>query len=111
MDFEKARKAALEFRSARDWEQFHNPKDLALSISLEASELLELFQWSGTDVDVTQKHDAMREELADVMIYCIYMAEQLNIDIPTEIAAKIAKNDLRYPIAKARGTSRKYTEL
>lgn len=110
-DFNDAIEAALSFRKERDWEQFHNPKDIAISINLEASELLELFQWSGSDTEVTEKHEQMKEELADVMIYCIYMAESLNIDIPEAILAKINKNGQKYPTEKARGTSKKYTEL
>lgn len=71
--FEEAAAKAIEFRNERDWKQFHNPKDLAISISLESSELLELFQWSGTDLEAARKKPEMTEELADVMIYCIYM--------------------------------------
>ena len=72
--FEEAAAKAIEFRNDRDWKQFHNPKDLAISVSLEASELLELFQWSGADLEAARKKPEMTEELADVMIYCIYMA-------------------------------------
>ena len=82
--FEEAAAKAIEFRNERDWKQFHNPKDLAISISLESSELLELFQWSGTDLEAARKKPEMTEELADVMIYCIYMANALNIDIPEQ---------------------------
>lgn len=111
MDFNEAREAALAFRRERDWEQFHNPKDLAISINLEAAELLELFQWSGVDTDVVGKRAEMAEELADVLIYCIYMADSIGVDIPEAIAAKVAANAGKYPVEKARGTSRKYTEL
>ena len=65
----------LKFREERNWKQFHNPKDLAISISLEAAELLEIFQWSAGDVLCEEKKDKMREELADVLIYCILMAD------------------------------------
>ena len=91
--------------------QFHNPKDLAISVSLEASELLELFQWSGADLEAARKKPEMTEELADVMIYCIYMANALNIDIPEAIRNKIDKNAAKYPVEKAKGKSKKYTEL
>lgn len=111
MDFEEARLEALAFRRERDWEQFHKPKDLAISISLEAAELLELFQWSGPDTDVEGKRPQMEEELADIMVYCIFMAEGLGIDIPEAISRKLAKNAEKYPVEKARGSSRKYTEL
>ena len=111
MNFEDARMAALEFRKERDWEQFHNPKDLAISISLEAAELLELFQWSGGDTEVTQKKCGMEEELADIMIYCIYMADALQVDLPEIIRQKVHDNAAKYPVEKARGISKKYTEL
>lgn len=111
MDFEEARQAAITFRRERDWKQFHNPKDLAISINLEASELLELFQWSGSDTEVTHKKADMADELADVMIYCIYLADELGLDIPETITAKIEKNAAKYPVNKARGVARKYTEL
>ena len=74
---------AVKFRDARNWKQFHNPKDLAISISLEAAELLEVFQWSGSDtsVDTEKKNAKVREELADVLIYCALMANDLSLDI------------------------------
>jgi NTP pyrophosphatase (non-canonical NTP hydrolase) len=101
---------AINFRDARDWKQFHNPKDLAISISLEASELLELFQWSGADLN-PKDAAAARDELADIMIYCIYFADALGIDIPAAIADKLKENEERYPISKAKGSSAKHTEL
>ena len=109
--FEEAAAKAIEFRNERDWKQFHNPKDLAISVSLEASELLELFQWSGADLEAARKKPEMTEELADVMIYCIYMANALNIDIPEAIQNKLDKNAAKYPVEKAKGKSKKYTEL
>ena len=111
MEFEEARKQALAFRDERDWEQFHNPKDLAISISLEASELLECFQWSGADLTAAAKREAMKEELADVLLYATYMADALGADIPGLMTAKIRKNAEKYPVEKSRGNSAKYTEL
>ena len=111
MDFEEAKELALAFRRARDWEQFHNPKDLAISISIEAAELLEVFQWSGADLEASAKAGHAREELADIAIYCIYMAEALGVDLPQAVADKISDNERKYPIAKAKGSSAKYTEL
>ena len=99
------------FRDERDWSQFHNPKDLALSISLEASELLELFQWSGADVECLDKLDAMREELADVLCYCILMADRLGLDMDEIIREKMKKNGEKYPASLAKGSKEKYTEL
>lgn len=111
MNFEEAAAKALTFREERDWSQFHNPKDLALSISLEAAELLEVFQWSGADLEVGRKAGRAKEELADVVIYCIYMADRLGVDLPSAISDKIDANGKKYPPEKSRGNSRKYTDL
>lgn len=101
----------LAFRDQRNWAQFHNPKDLAISISLEAAELLECFQWSGSDVEVTRKHKAMQEELSDVLIYSILLADRLNIKLDEAIREKIAMNAEKYPIVKSYGNSAKYDEI
>lgn len=101
----------LKFRDDRDWKQFHNPKDLAISISLEASELLEIFQWSRDDVYCLDKIDKIKEELADVMNYCILMADACNLDLDKIITDKIKLNAAKYPVDKAKGTSAKYNEL
>lgn len=111
MRFEEAAKKALAFREERDWAQFHNPKDLAISISLEAAELLEVFQWSGQDVTVESKTERIEEELADVVIYCIYLADTLGLDMPDAVSSKLDENARKYPAEKARGNARKYTEL
>lgn len=111
MTFEEAAAEALAFRDARDWAQFHNPKDLALSVSLEAAELLEVFQWSGADLEVVDRQAEAAEELADVLIYCIYLADRLGVDPAEIVDAKVKTNEERYPVAKARGNARKYTEL
>lgn len=101
----------LKFRDDRDWKQFHNPKDLAISISLEAAELLEVFQWSGADVDCNQKMDKIKEELADVLTYCVLMADACNLDIDQIVQEKSKKNSEKYPVEKAKGNSTKYDEL
>lgn len=111
MDFEAVKARAVAFREEREWSQFHNSKDLAISISLEASELLELFQWSGTELEADNNSDQVREELADVLIYCIYLADHLGIDLVDAISDKIDANARKYPVEKAKGSSRKYTEL
>lgn len=100
-----------DFIDKRNWKQFHNPKDLAISISLEAAELLEVFQWSGTDLEKTDKIEKVKEELADVLIYCILMAQHYNLSIEEIIKDKIEINQKKYPEAKAKGTSKKYNEL
>ncbi len=101
----------LKFRDDRDWKQFHNPKDLALSISLEAAELLEIFQWSGTDIGIEGKEDKIKEELADVLTYCVLMADVCGLDLDKIIQAKVKCNAEKYPINKAKGKSKKYSEL
>ncbi|WP_261807389.1 nucleotide pyrophosphohydrolase [Lapidilactobacillus luobeiensis] len=87
-----------QFRDERHWRQFHNEKDLAISISLEASELLELFQWK-TSAEAKQKPERLKEELADVLIYAYMLADNLDLDIDEIIAAKLAKNAKKYPVA------------
>ncbi len=111
MTFEEARDEVLAFRDDRDWAQFHNPKDLAISICLEASELLENFQWSGTDLAAKDKDVQIKEELADVLIYCIDMANCLDVNIADIISDKIKSDIEKYPVAKAKGNTRKYTQL
>ena len=111
MTFEEAQRLAAAFRDERDWAQFHNPKDLAISISLEASELLEVFQWSGDDLECSGKRDHIKEELADVLIYCSLLADRLDLDPAQIMADKIAANATRYPAEKSRSSSAKYTEL
>lgn len=101
----------LKFRDDRDWKQFHNPKDLAISITLESAELLEVFQWSGSDVSGENKKDKIKEELADVINYCVLMADACNLDIDQIVQDKIKKNNEKYPVEKAKGKSEKYSEL
>ena len=101
-----------EFRDARNWKQFHNPKDMAISITLEAAELLEVFQWSGanTDADTDRKIEKIQEELADVLIYSLLMGHDLGFDIFEIVSSKIDANNRKYPAEKAYGKSAKYTE-
>lgn len=112
MTFEEATEQALRFRDERNWAQFHNPKDLAISINLEASELLELFQWSGTSTNVpSAKHSQACDELSDIAIYCMYMADSLGVNLAEICAAKLQKNAEKYPVEKAKDNAKKYTEL
>ena len=101
----------VAFRDARDWKQFHNPKDLAISISLEAAELLEVFQWSGSDTeaDSEKKITKIKEELADVLIYSLLMGNDLGLDISEIVNTKIEENNRKYPAEKAYGRADKYT--
>lgn len=108
---EETIKKILKFRDDRDWKQFHNPKDLAISISLEAAELLEVFQWSAGDVSADNKIIKIREELADVINYCVLMADACNLDIDEIVQEKIETNGRKYPVEKAKGKSDKYNKL
>lgn len=101
----------VAFRDARNWKQFHNPKDLAISISLEAAELLEVFQWSGEDTaaDSEKKIRKIKEELADVLIYSLLMGNDLGLDISEIVNTKIEENNRKYPADKAYGKADKYT--
>ena len=99
------------FRDERNWKQFHNPKDLAISISLEAAELLEVFQWSGADTGAAteKKLKKVREELADVLIYALLLGQDLGLDISEIISSKLEENARKYPVDKAYGRADKYT--
>lgn len=101
-------KKILDFRDERDWEQFHNSKDLAIALNIETSELLELFLWKGNE-DFNQ--DKLKEELADVFMYALLLAEKNKLDIKQIILDKIKKNSEKYPVEKAKGSSKKYNEL
>ena len=96
----------IKFQKERDWKKFHTPENLAKSISIEAAELLEHFQWQ-KEYD----EEEVAEELADVLIYCIYMADAMDFDIKDIIRNKMEKNALKYPVDKAKGNAKKYTEL
>ncbi len=104
-------KQIILFRDERNWKQFHNPKDLAISISLEAAELLENFQWTGSETNVPEHKDNILLELADVIIYSVMMADLLNVDINEIITEKLKLNEKKYKIDKAYGSKKKYTEL
>ena len=100
-------RCCLKFTEDRDWDQFHIPANLAKSISIEANELLECFQWNDENYDL----EAVKEELADVIVYCVDMLEKLHLDVDEIVNSKMAKNEAKYPLEKARGVSTKYTNL
>jgi NTP pyrophosphatase (non-canonical NTP hydrolase) len=110
-DYEETVARVRAFRDQRDWAQFHAPKDLAISINLEAAELLEAFQWSGPDVSAEGRTDQVAEELADVLIYCLYMADACGLDPLQIVNRKLEANAKKYPVSLSRGNSSKYTEL
>ena len=101
----------VKFRDERNWRQFHTPKDLAISMSLAAAELLELFQWSGTDLECRDKLPQLREELADVLSYCILLADVCGLDLDEIMNEKVTKNEAKYPVEKAWGSAAKYTQF
>ncbi|MGM9927729.1 MAG: nucleotide pyrophosphohydrolase [Bacillus sp. (in: firmicutes)] len=88
----------LHFRDERGWEPFHDPKDLAISISLEANELLENFQWKSTEQALRENKQNIKEEMADVLIYLVQLADKLDIDLEVEVAHKLVKNAVKYPV-------------
>jgi NTP pyrophosphatase (non-canonical NTP hydrolase) len=108
---EELLKQILAFRENRNWEQFHNPKDLAISLSIEASELLENFQWKSSEEAVESKKEQIADELADVLVYAVYLAQSLELDLEDIILAKLSKNEAKYPVEKAFGKKDKYTDL
>lgn len=105
--FEQIKQRIDKFVTDRDWRQFHTSSNLAKSISIEASELLECFQWSDTDYDL----EHVKEELADVLNYCIQMSQVLNLDIVDILNAKMDKTEKKYPLEKSKGVSTKYDKL
>ncbi len=100
--------ALLKFRDERDWEQFHNPKDLALAISIEVGELLELFLWKNAEEANREK---VKEELADIFSFAFLLAEKYGFDVKQIVLDKIKTNGEKYPVNKAKGTAKKYDEL
>ncbi len=105
---EKLTDALVKFRDERDWEQFHNPKDLAIALNIEAGELLENYLWkTANEADV----EKVKEELADVLAYALLIAKYYNFNVDKIVLDKIAKNALKYPTDKAKGNAKKYNEL
>jgi NTP pyrophosphatase (non-canonical NTP hydrolase) len=114
MSLAELRTALRQFASDREWEQFHSPKNLAIALSVEASELLEHFQWTADAASAAltdERRTKIRAEVADVLLYLIILADKLDIDLLAAATEKIQVNAMRYPVEKARGSSKKYTEL
>ena len=107
-DIEQIIKRLVDFRDERNWDQFHNAKDLALAISIEAGELLELFLWKNADEADQEK---VKKELADIFAYAFLLANKYKIDVKQIVLDKIKENERRYPPDKSKGTAKKYTEL
>jgi NTP pyrophosphatase (non-canonical NTP hydrolase) len=113
-DLASIQQKIIAFRNERDWAQFHDPKNLAEALSIEAGELLENFLWKTTEQSrnlTAEELKNVKEELADIFIFLTYLSEEYKIDLLTEVVKKISKNESRYPVHKARGSAKKYTEL
>jgi len=107
-DIKQITEELIKFRNERDWEQFHNPKDLALAINIESSELLEEFLWKNHE---DAKIEKVKEELADVFAYAFLLAEKYDFNVKEIVLEKIKKNGVKYPVEKAKGTASKYNNL
>ena len=107
-DIDEILEALKQFRNERDWEQFHNPKDLAIALSIESNELLELFLWKNAQ-DVSG--EKVKGELADVFSFAFLIAEKYGLNVKDILLEKIAENAIKYPVEKSKGTAKKYTEL
>jgi NTP pyrophosphatase (non-canonical NTP hydrolase) len=110
-DFEYLLDELIKFRDARHWEQFHNSKDLALAISIEAAELNELFLWKTTEESEKVDKAKLKEELADVLAFSLLLAGKHGFDVKEIVLEKIRKNNEKYPVEKSKGTAKKYNEL
>lgn len=113
---ETLQEKAVAFRDERDWEQFHQPKDLALALQVEAAELAELFLWKTREeceavLDDEKSRSRLEEELADVQIYLLYLAEVAGVSLSEAVVSKLEMNGKKYPVEKSRGSAKKYTEL
>jgi dCTP diphosphatase len=116
MTIEELKKIVVKFMEERDWKKYHTPKDLAISVNIETAELLELFQWKTNEeinemLKNNEKYQMVLEELADIFIYCLYLANSVNADITKIVNDKMKQNEKKYPIEKAKGNAKKYTEL
>jgi dCTP diphosphatase len=114
MDLPQIQHRIRTFRDQRDWMQFHNPKNLAMSIAIEAAELMEHFQWKTSEESAAHSDSTkapIADEIADVAIYLIELADNLGIDLSAAINAKLDKNEAKYPVEKARGNITKYDQL
>jgi NTP pyrophosphatase (non-canonical NTP hydrolase) len=113
-DLSNLQKRVIEFRDERNWKQFHNPKDLAISLVLEATELLEHFQWKNPeeiDKHLAAHHNDVSDELVDVLYWVLLIANDLSIDLPHALENKMSQNEAKYPVAKSKSNHKKYTEF
>jgi len=111
LDMDNLKQAVIKFRDERDWGRFHNAKDLAISLNLEAGELLENFQWKSNEEATETKTQEIKEEVADVMIYLLLLCDELDIDLEEAVHSKLQVNAKKYPVEKSFGRKAKYNEL
>ena len=113
-DFKTLQKKIVSFRDARDWKQFHNPKDLSISLVLEATEVMEHFQWKSVEEmreHIDKNKEAIGEELADTLYWILLLSNDLNVDIMKAFETKMEQNEKKYPIAKSKGSHKKYNDF
>ena len=110
-DLKKATEALVKFRDERHWQQFHNTKDLALALSIEAAELNELFLWKTNEEAEMTDREKLKEELADVFAYALLLAEKHKLDVTEIVLEKVVKNGIKYPVDKSKGSATKYNKL
>lgn len=110
-DMDEIIKALVKFRDERDWEQFHDPKNLALAISIEAAELNELFLWKTAENAVKSDKNKISEELADVFAFAFLLADRMDLDVKEIVLDKIRSNGKKYPVSKSKGSATKYNKL
>ena len=115
MNIQDIQKQLADFADERDWDQFHNPKNLAMALSVEASELVEIFQWLTPEqaeaIMSSDESEHVREEMADIMIYLLRLADKLNVDIESAVTSKIAQNGKKYPVDFSKGNADKSTSF
>lgn len=109
--FDKINEIVKKFRDDREWSQFHNPKDLAISLSLEAAELLECFQWKSSAEAEKNNYQDIKYEIADVAVYLLLICDKMGINLLDAVEEKMKLNEKKYPVEKAKGCSKKYNEL
>lgn len=112
-ELDELRQRLRNFATERDWDQFHSPKNLSMALSVEASELVECFQWLTEEQSrnlTADQRAAVIDEIADIQLYLVRLADKLNVDIPSAIHQKILKNEAKYPAEQVRGSAKKYTE-
>ncbi len=113
-DLDEVRKKLREFADERDWDQFHSPKNLAMALSVEVSELVECFQWLTEEQSHSLNSEqltAVTDEIADVQLYLVRLADKVGVDINAAVEQKIKKNEIKYPVEKSKGSAKKYTDL